>query len=115
MPRVKHAPTSRRRRKRFLKRAKGQFGGRSKWYRQARESVQKGMMYATRDRRQRKREFRALWIARIGAAAREKGISYSEFIDALNKAKVAINRKMLAELAVNDSTAFDKLVQLVKK
>ena len=115
MPRVKHVPASRRRKKRFLKLAKGQYGARSKLYRQARESVQKGMYYATRDRRQRKREFRNLWIARIGAACRAHGISYSTFMNKLKKAKISLNRKILAELAVNDKTAFDKLVELVKR
>ena len=115
MARVKHVPASRRRRKRFLKLAKGQFGARSRRYRQARESVQKGMMYATRDRRARKREFRNLWIARIGAACRARGISYSRFMNALKKAKVGLNRKTLAELAVNDKAAFDKLAELAKK
>lgn len=80
----------------------------------ARETVQKGMMYAWRDRRKRKNEFRNLWIARITAACRERGISYSKFIGALNKAKILINRKMLAELAVHDTAAFDKLAALVK-
>lgn len=115
MPKVKHVPASRRRRKRFLKLAKGQFGARSRLYRQARESVQKGLMYATRDRRQRKREFRNLWVARINAACRSRGISYSRFMDKLKKAKVNLNRKILAELAVKDKAAFDKLVELAKK
>ena len=114
MPRVKSSVTARRRHKRLLKLAKGQWGGRRSRYRMARETVQKGMMYAWRDRRARKGDFRKLWIIRITAACRERGISYSKFIDALNKAKVAVNRKMLAELAVNDTPAFDKLAALVK-
>ena len=115
MSRVKHAPATRRRRKKFLKLAKGQYGARSKLYRQARESVQKGMAYATRDRRRRKREFRNLWITRINAACRARDISYSKFMSKLKKAKVDLNRKLLADLAVNDKTAFDKLVELAKK
>lgn len=114
MPRVKSSVTAKRRHKKYLKLAKGQWGGRHSRYRMARETVQKGMMYAWRDRRARKGDFRRLWIARITAACRMRGISYSKFIDVLNKAKVAINRKMLAELAVNDVYAFDKLVALVK-
>lgn len=115
MTRVKHAPTARRRHKKFLKRAKGQFGARSKLYRTARESVQKGMAYATRDRKRRKREFRNLWIARITAACKAKGISYSRFMGSLKKEKVDLNRKMLADIALQDTNAFDKLVELVKK
>lgn len=114
MPRVKSSVTARARHKKFLKLAKGNWGGRGTRYRMARETVQKGMMYAWRDRRARKGDFRRLWITRITAACRERGISYSRFIDALKKAKVAINRKMLAELAVNDTHAFDKLVEIVK-
>lgn len=115
MARVKHVPAGRRRRKKFLKKAKGQFGARSRRYRQARESVQKGMMYATRDRRVRKREFRNLWIARINAACRSRGISYSNFMNKLKAAKVSLNRKTLADIAVKDKAVFDKLVELAKK
>jgi len=107
-------PAGRRRRKKFIKKAKGQFGARSRRYRQARESVQKGMMYATRDRKQKKRNFRNLWIARINAACRARGISYSSFMSKLKKAKINLNRKVLAELAISDKTAFDKLVDLTK-
>ena len=115
MAKVKHTPASRRRRKKFLKLAKGQYGARSRLYRQARESVQKGMYYATRDRKQRKRAFRNLWIARINAACRAREISYNRFMDKLRKAKVGLNRKILADLAVNDKTVFDKLVEVTKK
>lgn len=115
MAKVKHVPASRRRRRKFLKMAKGQFGSRSRLYRQARESVQKGMAYATRDRKARKREFRNLWIARISAACRARDISYSRFMNSLKKANIGLNRKILAELAVNDKTAFNKLVDLTKK
>jgi large subunit ribosomal protein L20 len=115
MTKVKFAVASKRRRKKVLKKAKGQFGGRSKRYRMAKESVQKGMYYSYRDRKQRKREFRKLWITRITAACRGKGLSYSRFMSALNRAKVTINRKMLAELALHDRVAFGKLAELAKK
>jgi large subunit ribosomal protein L20 len=114
MSRVKHAPASRRRRKKVLKRAKGQFGARSRLYRTAKESVQKGMYYSYRDRKRKKRLFRNLWISRINAACRQKGVSYSKFIAGLKKAKISLDRKMLADLAVNDKKAFDKLVEAVK-
>lgn len=115
MTRTRHVPATRRRHKKFLKLAKGQFGGRSKLYRTARESVQKGMAYATRDRRVRKREFRNLWIARITAACKKSGTSYSRFIGALKKAKIELNRKMLADIAYRDEKAFKKIVELVNK
>ena len=115
MPKVKHVPSSRRRRKKYLKLAKGQFGSRSRLYRQARESVQKGMMYATRDRKRRKREFRNIWIARISAACRARDISYSKFMNELKKVKIDLNRKILAEIALKDKVAFDRLVELAKK
>jgi len=114
MTRVKHAPVSRRRRRKFMKLAKGQFGARSRLYRTAKEAVYKGMAYATRDRRNRKREFRGLWIARITAACKARGISYSKFMGGLIKERVKINRKMLADLALRDKNAFGKLVELVK-
>jgi len=98
-----------------MKKAKGQFGGRSKLYRTARESVQKGMAYATRDRKQRKREFRNLWVIRIAAACKAMGVSYSKFMGTLKKEKVDINRKMLADIALRDKATFKKLVELVKK
>ena len=112
MTRVRHAPASHRRHKKFLKMAKGQFGARSKLYRTARESVQKGMAYATRDRKLRKREFRNLWIARITAGCKAKGISYSRFMGGLKKNNIAFNRKMLAELALKDQKVFNKVVEL---
>lgn len=115
MTRVKHGVASHRRHKKVLKKAKGQFGARSKLYRTARESVQKGMAYATRDRKRRKREFRNLWIARINAGCRAKGISYSKFMGGLKKKKVTIDRKMLAEIALRDKATFNKLVDLVKE
>ncbi len=114
MPRVKSSVASRERRKKYLKAAKGQYGGRSKLYRTARESVEKGLQYAYRDRRQKKRDFRKLWIARINAAARLNGLSYNRFISGLKKVEVDINRKMLAEMAVNDRDAFRNLAEMAK-
>jgi large subunit ribosomal protein L20 len=114
MPRSKNAVARKKRHRKYLKQAKGQFGGRSKRYRQARESVQKGMSYSYRDRKAKKRDFRQLWIARINAACNGKGLSYSKFIAGLKAHKVALDRKILAELAVNDSKAFSKLVTLAK-
>lgn len=114
MPKVKHAVATKRHRKRVLKAAEGQFGGRSRMYRRAKESVQKGMYYSYRDRKQNKRNFRALWVARINAACRECGITYSKFINGLAKAKILLNRKILAELAVSDMKAFAKIVEAAK-
>lgn len=114
MPRVKHAVATRRRKKRVMKAAEGQWGGRSRFYKRAKESVAKGMMYSYRDRKAKKRDFRALWIIRINAACRECGITYSHFMAGLKKAKIVLNRKILAELAVSDKKAFGKLVDAVK-
>ncbi|MBI4974530.1 MAG: 50S ribosomal protein L20 [Candidatus Omnitrophica bacterium] len=114
MSRVKHAVATKRHRKRVLKAAEGQWGGRHRFYRRAKESLAKGMMYSYRDRKAKKRDFRSLWIARINAGCRVHGISYSRFIQGLNKAKILINRKILSELAVSDKKAFGKLVELIK-
>lgn len=114
MTKVKFQVVSRRRRKKVLKKAKGQFGSRSKLHRTAKESVQKGMYYSYRDRKQKKRAYRALWITRINAACEEAGISYSKFLHGLTKADVALNRKVLADLAVSDKKAFVKLAELAK-
>ena len=114
MTKVKFKVAGRKRRKKILKKAKGQFGGRSKLYRTARESVQKGMYYSYRDRKQKKRLFRNLWIARINAGCKADGLSYSKFMNGLKKAKVALNRKILADLAVNDKKAFSELTELAK-
>lgn len=114
MARVKHAVATRRHKKRVLKAAEGQWGGRSRFYKRAKESVAKGMMYSYRDRKAKKREFRALWIVRINAACRECGISYSRFIAGMNKAKIVLDRKVLADIAVTDKKAFAKLVEVVK-
>jgi large subunit ribosomal protein L20 len=114
MPRTKHSVASRERRKRYLKAAKGYFGGRSTLYRTAKESVERSLAYAYRDRRQRKRDFRKLWIARINAAARLNGLSYNRFISGLKKADIDINRKQLAEMAVNDANGFKQLAETAK-
>ena len=115
MARVKHAPSSRRRRKRVLKMAKGQYGARSRLHRTAKESVARALAYSYRDRKAKKRNFRALWIIRINAACKEHAISYSRFMNGLKKAKAAISRKILADIAVNDKVGFGKLVETSKK
>jgi len=111
MPRVKRGVAKRRRHNRILKEAKGYFGSRHRLFKVARETVERAWTYAYRDRKQRKREFRSLWITRINAAAREHGLSYSQLIDGLNKAGIEIDRKNLAELAAADPQAFAALVQ----
>lgn len=115
MPRVKNSPVTRERRKKILKLARGYYGAKSKLFRVANEQVMKSLFYAYRDRRQRKRDFRKLWIARINAAARLNGLSYSRFINGLKKAEIEINRKMLAEMAVNDQPAFEKLARVARE
>lgn len=115
MPRVKGGPATRRRRKKILKLARGYRGSKSKLFRTAHEQVMKSLMYAYIHRRARKHDFRRLWITRINAAARLYGMSYSRFMNGLKKADVAVNRKMLADLAVNDQLAFGKLVEIAKK
>ena len=114
MPRVKGGYVSRRRRKKILKLAKGYFGSKHRLFKTAKAQVMKSLLYAYRDRRQRKRDFRKLWIARINAAARMNGLSYSKFMHGLKVAGVDINRKMLAELAVSDQKAFSDLAELAK-
>ena len=115
MPRVKTGVTAHRRHKKILKLAKGYRGARSKQFKKANESIMKAGQYAYRDRKVKKREFRRLWIARINAAARINGISYSRLICGLTKAGVAIDRKMMADMAVTDAAAFTKLVEVAKK
>lgn len=115
MVRVRSATTAQKRKKRVLKKAKGQFGHKSKRYRQAKRSVIKGMAYAYRDRKVKKREFKRLWIIRINAACQEAGVTYSRFMDGLKKAKVDIDRKVLSEIAVSSPAAFQKLVKLSKE
>lgn len=114
MPRVKRAITAKKKRRKILKMAKGFFGARSRLLKTATEAVDRAMKYAYRDRRVRKREFRKLWIARINAAARLNGISYSRLIDGIKKAEVIIDRKMLADLAIHDPQGFAKVVSLAK-
>ncbi len=114
MPRAKGGFVTRRRHKRVLKLAKGFTGAKSKVFRRANEAVMKSLQYAYRDRRNKKRDFRKLWIARINAAARMEGMSYSRFMDGLHRAGVDVNRKILAELAVNDSGAFSELVKIAR-
>lgn len=115
MPRSTNNPASRRRRKKVLKRAKGFFSGRRKLFRTAHETVVRAEVFATRDRKQRKRQFRRLWNVRINAACRQFGTTYSRFIAALKKAKITIDRKSLADLAVKDAAAFKRLVELSSK
>jgi len=114
MARVKGGVRTRARRKRVLKLAKGYFGAKSKLYRIANQAVMKSLNYAFRDRKQKKREFRKLWIARINAAARINGMSYSRFMNALKVAGIELNRKILADMAVNDKVGFAQLVTKVK-
>ena len=114
MPRVKRGVVSRRRRNRILREAKGYYGARSRLFRTAREAVEKGWKYAYRDRKQRKRQMRSLWIARINAAAREHELSYSRFMFGLKQAGVEIDRKVLAELAIRDPQAFGVLAEMAK-
>jgi large subunit ribosomal protein L20 len=114
MPRVKRGVATRRRKNRMLRQAKGYYGTRSRLIKTAREAVEKGWKYAYRDRKQRKRQFRVLWIARINAAAREHGLSYSRFMHGLRLAGVEVDRKVLAELAVSDPKAFGALAEMAK-
>ncbi len=114
MPRVKRSITAKKKRRKILKMAKGFFGARSRLLRTATEAVNRAMKYAYRDRRVRKREFRKLWIARINAAARSYDISYSRLIDGMNKAHVAIDRKIMADLAVHDPQGFAAVVNIAK-
>ena len=114
MPRVRRAVPAAKRRKRILKRAKGFFGGRSKLYSVAVEAVEKADKYAYRDRRQRKREFRGLWIARINAAARQNGTSYSRLMAGLKSAGIEVDRKILAQLALEDPQSFAAIVERAK-
>lgn len=114
MSKVKHSVAGRKRRKRVLEAAEGQWGGRHRFYKRAKESVAKGMMYSYRDRKAKKRDFRSLWIVRINAACREHGISYSKFIQSLKKARITLDRKVLADLAVFDKKAFAKIIEATK-
>ena len=115
MARVKGAVNTRARRKKVLKLAKGYFGAKSKLYRVANQAVMKSLVYAYRDRKAKKRDFRRLRITRINAAARMNGISYSRFMNGLKKAGIELNRKVLADMAINDSVGFASLVEKVKQ
>ena len=114
MARVKHSVATKRRKKKVLKKEKGFWGDRSKQFQHARRGLMHALVYAYRDRRVRKRNFRALWIIRINAACRSTGITYGRFISGLKNAKVGLDRKVLADLAVNDRQAFEKLVEIAK-
>jgi len=111
MPRSKNAVPSHRRRKKILNQAKGYYGGKSKLLRTAKEAVDKSLAYSYRDRKKRKSDFRKLWIARINAAVRENGLSYSKFINNLKKSNITLDRKMLAHIAFTDPVTFQKIVQ----
>ncbi|MCZ8533134.1 50S ribosomal protein L20 [Psychrobacillus psychrodurans] len=115
MPRVKSTPVTKRRRKKVLKLAKGYYGSKHTLYKVANQQVMKSFMYAYRDRRNKKRDFRRLWITRINAAARMNGLSYSRLMHGLKLAEIEVNRKMLADLAVRDSQAFTQLADAAKK
>ncbi|NLC03838.1 MAG: 50S ribosomal protein L20 [Tissierellia bacterium] len=114
MARVKGGVTAKRRHKKVLKQAKGYFGAKSKLFRPANQAVMKSLNYAYIGRKQRKRDFRKLWIARINAGARINGLSYSRFINGLKKSNIEVNRKMLSEMAIYDAEGFAKLVEIAK-
>jgi large subunit ribosomal protein L20 len=114
MPRVKNGVAHHARKKKIMEAAKGARGGRSKLYKAAKETAERAMRYAYRDRRKKKSEFRALWITRINAGAREAGVSYSQFMAGLKKAGIEVDRKVLADLAVFDKPAFGKIVEQAK-
>ncbi len=114
MPRAKRGTKGRARHKKTMKLAKGNVGGRGKQYRQARETVERGLTYAYRDRKARKREFRSLWIVRINAAARLVGITYGQLINGLKRGGIEIDRKVLADLAMKDPTGFNAIAELAK-
>ena len=114
MPRTKGGPKTRQRRKKVLKQAKGYWGGRRRLYKTAAETVVRALAFAYRDRRAKKREFRALWILRFGAGCRAHGVSYSVFMNGLKKASIRLDRKILADLAMSDPAAFARLVETAK-
>src|SRR5665648_203079 len=114
MPRVKRAVSAKKKRRAMLEQAKGYYGNKSRSYRSAKEQVQHSLQYAYRDRRNKKREIRRLWIARINAGARLNGMSYSTFMNGLKKAQIALDRKVLSDLAIKDPAAFAKLVDVAK-
>ena len=114
MPRSANSVASRKRRKKILKKAKGYFGRRKNVYTVAKNAVEKGLTYAYRDRKTKKRVFRSLWITRINAATRQHGLSYSELINKLKTKGIEINRKVLADIAMNDSERFSQIIQTIK-
>lgn len=114
MPRAKGGPKTRQRRKKRLKLAKGQYGAKSRLFRTATESVDKGQAYAYVGRRQRKRNFRRLWVTRISAAVRAQGLTYSRFINAMKRANIVLDRKVLSDMAIRDPEGFSKLTELAK-
>ena len=114
MPRAKNNVAAHRRHKKVLKKARGNYGARSRLYRTALETVRKGMTYAYRDRKNKKRTFRRLWITRISAAAKQNGLNYSTFINGLKKAGVALDRKALANIAAQDTATFARLAEMAK-
>ncbi len=114
MPRARSGPATRARRKKILKAAKGFVGGRSRTFKQARETVERAWCYAYRDRKVRKRDFRRLWIARISAGSRANGMAYNRFMEGLRKAQVLLNRKVLADLAITDPSGFTMIVERAK-
>lgn len=115
MVRVKYAPARKRKKKRILRQVKGARGGRSRLLRTAKETLRRSLYYSYRDRKARKRDMRRLWITRINARLKEKGLSYNKFIAGLKKARINLDRKILAELAVNDKAAFDCIADAVTK
>ncbi|WP_422486988.1 50S ribosomal protein L20 [Gudongella sp. DL1XJH-153] len=115
MARVKRGVNAKKRHKKVLKAAKGYYGAKSKIFRPANQAVMKSLNYAFIGRKQRKREFRKMWIARINAATRQNGMSYSKFINGLKKSGIEVNRKMLSEMAIHDSEGFAKLVEIAKE
>lgn len=115
MPRAKGGPKTRARRKKRLKLAKGQYGAKSRLFRSATESVDKGQQYAYRDRKKRKRNFRQLWVTRISAAVRQHGLTYARFMNALKKANVLLDRKSLSEMAIKDPSGFEQLVTVARQ
>ncbi|HZN45765.1 MAG TPA: 50S ribosomal protein L20 [Nitrospiraceae bacterium] len=115
MPRAKGGPKTRQRRRKRLKLAKGQYGAKSRLFRTATESVDKGQAYAYAGRKHRKRDFRQLWVARISAATRQHGIAYSRFMNALKKANILLDRKVLSEMAIRDAAGFEQLVGIAKQ
>lgn len=114
MAKAKHSAETKKRKKKILKQAKGFFGDRSKQFQQARRAVAHALVYQFRDRKARKRDFRGLWIVRVNAACRAEGISYSRFMNGLKKAKIQLDRKMLADIAVRDPEVFKKIVEMAK-